>query len=168
MVNWRPARPARLQRCQGAEYRTSVTLVRRGRICMSPPAPDAATAACMCIYNRGPNAAPETFFSTHLGKLRGLRQGPPTLGLCVPLYLYFFPWFEPFNRRRTLEDQSSRKMAINASQGVLALGVLTLLFGGDILTLLSGTGVSPQQESTAPQKDALSQGGKVHISFCTS
>lgn len=32
-------------------------------------------------------------------------------------------------------------MAINASQGVLALGVLTLLFGGDIVTLFSGTGV---------------------------
>ncbi|EIE21618.1 hypothetical protein COCSUDRAFT_56825 [Coccomyxa subellipsoidea C-169] len=31
-------------------------------------------------------------------------------------------------------------MAINASQGVLALGVLTLLFGGDILTLFNGTG----------------------------
>lgn len=33
-------------------------------------------------------------------------------------------------------------MAINASQGLLALGLLTVLFGGDILTLFNGAGVS--------------------------
>ena len=86
-------------------------------------------------------------------------------------------------------------MAITATQGVMAVGLLSVLFGGDLLTLL-GSKVhareepfissqhicisafmmtyvlcmqSPKSSATqGPLSDRLSEGGKVHISFCSS
>lgn len=87
-------------------------------------------------------------------------------------------------------------MALTATQGVMAVGLLSVLFGADLLTLLGskvrhkssafpvplysdqGEGYSlwalTTQDSTnasqtqGPVPDRLSEGGKVHISFCSS
>lgn len=94
-----------------------------------------------------------------------------------------------------LVGKENYKMAITATQGVMAVGLLSVLFGADLLTLL-GSKVRPYQEVTSnsgnagstpdangsvslqnvanssatrgPVSDHLSEGGKVHISFCSS
>ena len=82
-------------------------------------------------------------------------------------------------------------MNVKLSQGAIALGVLTLLFGGDLYGMLAGQSievgerksasvdmyshgskalVAPQAEDQSPRKTLakLSENGRVHIAYCTS
>lgn len=57
---------------------------------------------------------------------------------------------------------------VNASQGLFALGVVTFLFGGDIYSMFAGQPAEANILSAPPSLAALSEGGRVHVGYCTS